>query len=89
MSGTVGALAGLPLDLLVYQADTLKVDQLIHIDESNAYFRMIRTSWGQRLRQVLDSIPDPNWGAAVDELSLAPSQPQSMLPLAKIRAPDA
>lgn len=80
---------GLPLDLLVYEANSLHAEKLIHIDEGNSYFRMIRTSWGQRLRQVFDSIPDPNWGAAVDELSLAPSQPQSMLPLAKIRAPDA
>src|SRR5690606_24108733 len=52
---------GLPLDLMVYEPDTLHVDKLIHIDESNAYFRMIRTSWGQRLQQVFDSIPDPSW----------------------------
>ena len=39
---------GLPLDLLVYEADSLQATQLINIDESNAYFRMIRSSWGQR-----------------------------------------
>src|SRR5690606_34251944 len=43
---------GLPLDLLVYEADSLQATQLINIDESNAYFRMIRSSWGQRLRDV-------------------------------------
>ncbi|MDB6000920.1 MAG: peptidase, partial [Rhizobacter sp.] len=37
---------GLPLDLLVYEADSLVADKVINIDDNNAYFRMIRTSWG-------------------------------------------
>jgi putative proteasome-type protease len=81
---------GLPLDLLVYEADALKVDKLIHIDESNAYFRMIRTTWGQRLRQVFDSIPEPSWtGADADLSTQAPTQAQAMNPLSKISAPSA
>ncbi|MEY4764892.1 MAG: hypothetical protein RI907_1565 [Pseudomonadota bacterium] len=81
---------GLPLDLMVYEADSLKVDKLIHIDEGNAYFRMIRTSWGQRLRQVFDSIPDPTWhGDQADLSSHAPvPQHQAMNPLCKISAPN-
>lgn len=79
---------GLPLDLLVYEADALKVDKLINIDESNAYFRMIRSSWGQRLRQVFDSIPDPSWDGEQPDLSANSSaQPQAMNPLSKIAAP--
>lgn len=84
---------GLPLDLLVYEADALKVERLIHIDESNAYFRMIRSTWGQRLRQVFDSIPDPNWQGdptdPADAGKLPPaSQAQAMNPLSKIHAPN-
>ncbi len=80
---------GLPLDLLVYEADALRVDKLINIDESNAYFRMIRSTWGQRLRQVFDSIPDPTWnGDQPDLTSSAASQPQAMNPLSKIAAPN-
>ena len=45
---------GLPLDLMVYEANSLQANQVINIDESNAYFRMIRSSWGQRLRDVFD-----------------------------------
>ena len=79
---------GLPLDLLVYEADSLAVDKLIHIDESNSYFRMIRTTWGQRLRQVFDSIPEPSWtGQDADLSSQVPTQVQAMNPLGKIRAP--
>ena len=37
---------GLPLDLLVYEADALRVTRFVNIDEKNAYFRMIRDTWG-------------------------------------------
>lgn len=81
---------GLPLDMLVYEAGALKVDKLIHIDESNPYFRMIRSTWGQRLRQVFDSIPEPSWSGDSADLHLnsGSSQPQAMNPLNKIGAPN-
>ncbi len=53
---------GLPLDLLVYEAHHLQSDQLVCIDEHNPYFHMIRSSWGQKLRQVFESLDDPLWG---------------------------
>ncbi|MBC7734157.1 MAG: proteasome-type protease [Bacteriovorax sp.] len=53
---------GLPLDLLVYEADSFKTEQIVCIDEHNPYFAMIRGTWGQRLRQVFESIEDPQWG---------------------------
>ena len=31
------------------------------IDEQNPYFQMIRSSWGEKLRQVFESIEDPHW----------------------------
>ncbi len=81
---------GLPLDLMVYEGDSLEVDKLINIDETNTYFRMIRTSWGQRLRQVFDSIPDPTWHGEQPDLASnsVPSQAQAMNPLSKITAPN-
>jgi putative proteasome-type protease len=81
---------GLPLDMLVYEAGALKVEKLIHIDESNPYFRMIRSTWGQRLRQVFDSIPEPSWDASEADLHLpsTASQAQAMNPLGKITAPN-
>ena len=44
---------GLPLDLLVYEANALKVDKLINIDENNTYFRMIRSTWGSACARCL------------------------------------
>src|SRR6218665_2676534 len=53
---------GLPLDLLVYEANALQSDNIVCIDEHNPYFAMIRGAWGQKLRQVFESIDDPQWG---------------------------
>ena len=55
---------GLPLDLLVYETDALKVTRFVTIDEKNQYFQMIRNSWGQALKQVFEGIDDPVWDAA-------------------------
>jgi len=54
---------GMPLDLLVYEQDSLRVTHFANIDEHNEYFRMIRGTWGARLRQVFTEIPDPPWTA--------------------------
>jgi putative proteasome-type protease len=57
---------GLPLDLLVYERDTLRVTRYATLDESSEYYRMIHTTWGARLRQVFSEIPDPVWTDAAD-----------------------
>jgi putative proteasome-type protease len=52
---------GLPLDLLVYEADALQVTKFVQIDQHNQYMQMIRNTWGTRLKQVFQEIPDPAW----------------------------
>jgi putative proteasome-type protease len=52
---------GLPLDLLVYREGAFCSDQFICIDEQNPYFQMIRSTWGERLREVFEGIDDPRW----------------------------
>ncbi len=52
---------GLPLDLLVYERESFGTQKIVCIDEHNPYFHMIRSSWGQKLRQVFESIEDPHW----------------------------
>jgi putative proteasome-type protease len=55
---------GLPLDLVVYEDGKLQSDQIACIDDQNPYFRMVHDSWGRRLREVFESMEDPQWGAA-------------------------
>ncbi|HTI46752.1 MAG TPA: peptidase [Casimicrobiaceae bacterium] len=52
---------GLPIDILVYEADTLKVTQKRRIEESDGYFQLIHTQWGEGLRRVFAQLPDPDW----------------------------
>jgi len=61
---------GLPLDLLVYEAHALRSAQIVCIDEQNPYFQMIRGTWGQRLRQVFESIEDPQWTGGATQYPL-------------------
>ena len=61
---------GLPLDLLIYENNSLKPSKLITIDESNPYFGMIHQVWGEKLRSVLMSIPEPSWGNSGKALSI-------------------
>ena len=61
---------GLPLDLLVYEVDRLQTQQIVCIDEHNPYFEMIRGTWGQKLRQVFESIEDPQWGDGATTIPL-------------------
>jgi putative proteasome-type protease len=54
---------GLPLDLAVYEVDQYQSHKLLCLDENNPYFKMLHTSWGDKLREVFDGIEDPMWNA--------------------------
>lgn len=54
---------GLPLDMLLYENDTLAVTRFVTINEKNQYFQMIRENWGKQLKSVFDGIADPIWDA--------------------------
>ena len=52
---------GLPIDLLVYETDALAVRLQRRIEESDSYFQMIHTQWGEGLRRVFAQLPNPDW----------------------------
>jgi putative proteasome-type protease len=78
---------GLPLDLLVYREGEFRSDHLVCIDDSNPYFRMIRSTWGQRLHEVFAGIDDPRWdgGDAVHPLMVRSHRYE---PMRKITQPN-
>ncbi|OYY48713.1 MAG: peptidase, partial [Polaromonas sp. 35-63-240] len=61
---------GLPLDLVVYEADSFQSDKIVCIDSDNPYYRMMHNNWGQKLREVFDSIEDPVWDDAHTDIPL-------------------
>jgi putative proteasome-type protease len=50
---------GMPLDLLVYKRDALRIDLQRRIEESDEYYRMIRTRWSDALRSAYRDLPAP------------------------------
>jgi putative proteasome-type protease len=52
---------GLPIDLAVYETDSLKLKLQKRIEESDPYFRMVHTQWGEGLRRVFAELPNPDW----------------------------
>jgi len=51
----------LPLDLLIYERDALRVRQHVKITRDTAYYGQIRKQWGEHLRQGFAELPDPDW----------------------------
>lgn len=52
---------GMPLDLLVYERDSLQVSKYATITSDNDYFNSIRSFWGQELRKAFNQIANPDW----------------------------
>jgi putative proteasome-type protease len=52
---------GLPIDLVCYQNNQLRVQLRRRITETDPYFTMIHHQWGEGLRRVFAQLPDPYW----------------------------
>jgi putative proteasome-type protease len=75
---------GLPLDLLVYEKDSFILDKLITIDEDNPYFEMMHRIWGEKLKEVALSIPEPSWNGSKKSISIqSPSKKLVSVPVHK------
>ena len=79
---------GPPLDLVVYEADRLETDRVVCIDMQNPYYRMLHSGWGQKLREVFDSLEDPVWNGGQTDTPLRTPPDGRVKPLKKITRPD-
>jgi len=75
---------GLPLDLLVYEKNSLKASKLVTIDDANPYFEMIHKLWGEKLRAAFNAIIEPSWNNAGRGPSItAPTKKMGPVPIHK------
>jgi len=73
---------GLPLDLLVYEKNSLQASKLVTIDESNPYFQMSHQHWGERLRKAFNSIAEPSWSGTIKSHAISsPAKKMAALPV--------
>jgi putative proteasome-type protease len=52
---------GLPIDLVVYEADALRIKVQRRLEEHDPYFQMVHTQWGEGLKRVFAELPNPEW----------------------------
>lgn len=71
---------GLPLDLLVYEQDALRVTKFSRITNDNPYFQMIHREWGKRLLSAFNEMAPPIWNAH-PELSVSDETDQLVRPI--------
>ena len=52
---------GLPLHLSLYERDSLKLALERTVEEGDAYFEILRTTWSKALQDAYRALPDPDW----------------------------
>lgn len=52
---------GLPIEMLWYPRDALRVGMHKRIIDGDPYFSMLRQGWGGGLRRVFGELPNPDW----------------------------
>jgi len=52
---------GLPIDLLVYETESLTIGLQRRIAEGDPYFSRIHKMWGEGVRRVFSELPNPHW----------------------------
>jgi putative proteasome-type protease len=68
---------GLPLDLLCYEVDSLRVTRFVTVKPDNEYYQMVSRTWGQRLKQAFVELPNPTWGNAAQAQPVRATPPGS------------
>lgn len=51
----------LPLDLLMYRTDSFNADCRQRLTEQDPYYLSVRKGWGEGLKAVFSSLPNPEW----------------------------
>jgi putative proteasome-type protease len=52
---------GMPIDLVCYQRDSLKVEMRRRFEEGDAYFTALSNQWSEGTRRVFRQLPDLHW----------------------------
>jgi putative proteasome-type protease len=50
---------GLPLDMCIYEADSMRLPSIHRIEADDPYFRTISDGWGDALKRAFESLPNP------------------------------
>lgn len=51
----------MPIDLMIYRTDTLSAQCKQRLTEQDPYYATVRKGWGEGLKAVFSSLPNPEW----------------------------
>ena len=51
----------MPIDLMMYRADSLQAGCKQRLTEQDPYYTSVRKGWGEGLKAVFSSLPNPEW----------------------------
>ena len=52
---------GMPIDLLIYEKDSIKLRAQVTLQEDDPYFAEISRRWSEVLRTTFAGLPDPDF----------------------------
>jgi putative proteasome-type protease len=52
---------GMPIDLICYQRDSLKIQMRRRFDEGDAYFTQLSSQWSEGVKHVFSQLPELRW----------------------------
>lgn len=55
---------GPPVEMLIYEKDSLSLNRYMRLDESHPYLQELRHSWANNIRSAFDALPRFNWESA-------------------------
>lgn len=58
---------GPPIEVLMYEEGSMKVDKRYRFEESSEYLRQLNSSWDERLREAFNNLPPIAWSQAWDQ----------------------
>ncbi|NJD08435.1 MAG: peptidase [Methylococcaceae bacterium] len=56
---------GLPVDLVCYDRDSLRLTHLRRFDEHDPYMNALRQQWGEGVRRAFADLPSLDWGGGI------------------------
>lgn len=51
----------MPIDLMMYPTNQLKATPIKRLTDQDPYFAVVRKGWGEGLKAVFSSLPNPDW----------------------------
>ena len=55
---------GPPIEMLIYENDSLSLNRYMRLDENHPYLSELRSSWGNNIRSAFNDLPRFNWESA-------------------------